>query len=49
MDKELTPRQVREREAREFELAPDEPKRNPVSTRDFLRKQAGWPVLRKKG
>ena len=46
--KELTERQVRERAAWEAEKAEKKLERTPMSTRDFLRKQAGWPALNKK-
>ena len=47
--KELTPRQIRERASREAEIKEEE-ENKPVSrameTRNFYRKQAGWPPLR---
>lgn len=42
--KELTPRQIRERADYEAKKVKASPR---VSTRDYLRKQAGWPALRK--
>ena len=46
-EQELTERQVREREAWEAEKKAEKIVRRPMSTRDFLRKQVGWPALRK--
>ena len=50
MEKELTSRQIQERadyEAEQSEKA-DPPVQTRMSTRDYLRKKAGWPALRSK-
>ncbi len=44
---ELTPRQMRERAAYEAEKTGQKATSPRMSTRDYLRKQAGWPALRK--
>ena len=45
---ELTPKQIRERDAYEAEKAARKLERRPESTRDYLRRQAGWPPLKVK-
>jgi hypothetical protein len=46
--KELTPRQVREREAYDAEKKEGQPISRAMETRAFFRKRAGWPTLRVK-
>ena len=50
MDEELTPRQIRERTAREAAEVESKKEAKPRETaadrRNFYRKQAGWPPLK---
>jgi len=51
MEKELTPRQLREHAAYEAEKAVQKPNSGHMTAADrldFYRKQAGWPPLRRR-
>ena len=50
MEKELTPRQIREREVYEAKKAKESQPQTSraMETRNFYRKLAGWPLLKEK-